>query len=74
MAIEKKSLISSTPAAKSTASRLATTKKVNDKMNAGKAVVASALLTAGGGINRGLRATKAATKLVPAKKGGGISG
>jgi hypothetical protein len=34
MAIEKKSLISSTPAAKSTASKLATTKKVNDNMHA----------------------------------------
>ena len=33
MAIEKKSLITSTPA-KSTASKLATTKNVNDKMNA----------------------------------------
>ena len=33
MAIEKKSLITSTPA-KSTASKLAATKNVNDKMNA----------------------------------------
>ena len=34
MAIEKKSLISSTPAATSTASKLASTKNVNDKMSA----------------------------------------
>ena len=43
MAIEKKSLIPSTPAAKSTASRLATTKKVNDKVNAASALRTAAI-------------------------------
>jgi hypothetical protein len=42
MAIEKKSLISSTPAAKSTAGKLANTKK----LNAGRAVVSGGLQTA----------------------------
>ena len=55
MAIEKKSLIPSTSAPKSTASKLANTKKVNDKVSA-----ASALRTAG------IRHAK----LVPAKTGG----
>jgi hypothetical protein len=49
MAIEKKSLISSTPAAKSTASKLATTKKVNDKMHANALRAAERQVTAKAG-------------------------
>jgi hypothetical protein len=55
MAIEKKSLISSTPAAKSTASKLATTKKVNDKMNADGLRAASKKLTKAASVHTAAR-------------------
>ena len=48
MAITKKSLLSSSPAPKSTASLLANTKMANDKVTASKAVVAKGVSLAKG--------------------------
>ena len=68
MAIEKKSLFSSTPAAKSTASLLAHTKMVNNKVIAGRAVMSDGLQTAKGG---GLSTAKGGG--LSTAKGGGLS-
>lgn len=64
MAIEKKSLLSGSPAARPTASLLATTKTVNNKVIAGRALTAKAGLTPA---KAGLTPAKAG--LTPAKAG-----
>jgi hypothetical protein len=76
MAIEKKSLFSSTMATRSTASLLAHTKMVNNKVIAGRAVMGDGLQTAkGGGLNTtkggGLNTTKGGG--LNTTKGGGLN-